>query len=213
VWTKKTTSSDHCRTSCACCTEPGWVPSTPTGWSRTSHPWQYGQCRRSRPHRSWTPGISGSSSWTPVATRRRVCEQPDQRLPLSAGEQPSQPRLDARVDGIRVVLDGTGAAVWRTLLGLAFKERDRVPAHVADRVQGEVFPAPIVVIQAPMTDAGALQDHRRVVASNPRSASSAHAAATSFCLLSYAGRPDPAASPHSDSPPGPTCARCITTIP
>ena len=71
VWAKKTTSSDHCRTSCACSTEPGTVPRTPSGWSRTSQPWQYGQWRRSRPHRSRTPGMSGSSSRAPVATRSR----------------------------------------------------------------------------------------------------------------------------------------------
>ena len=33
---KKTTSSDHCRTSSAWPTEAGPVPSTPSGWSRTS---------------------------------------------------------------------------------------------------------------------------------------------------------------------------------
>lgn len=31
VRTKKTTSSGHCRTSCACCPEPGRVPSTRDG--------------------------------------------------------------------------------------------------------------------------------------------------------------------------------------
>ena len=41
VWTKETTSSDHCRTSCACWTAPGWVPRTPRAWSRASHPWLY----------------------------------------------------------------------------------------------------------------------------------------------------------------------------
>ena len=45
-----------------------------------------------------------------------------------------------------------------------------------------------------------------LVASTPRSASSAHAAATSFCFESYAGRPGPrrsstiAATPHSAMP-------------
>ena len=40
-------------------------------WSRTSQPWQYGQWRRSRPHRSRTPGMSGSASVAPVVTRIR----------------------------------------------------------------------------------------------------------------------------------------------
>ena len=81
------TSSDHCRTSCACRTEPGCVPSTPSGWSRTSHPWQYGQCSRSRPHRSRTPGMSGSSSLTPVATRMRraVSARPPARRTAKPG--------------------------------------------------------------------------------------------------------------------------------
>ena len=68
---KKTTSSDHWRTSWACATASGVPPSTPRGWSRTSYPWQYGQWSRSRPHRSRTPGMSGSSSRSPVVTRTR----------------------------------------------------------------------------------------------------------------------------------------------
>ena len=56
----------------------GMEPSTPRGWSLTSQPWQYGQCRRSRPHRSRTPGRSGMSSLTPVvtSTRRAVSSTP-----------------------------------------------------------------------------------------------------------------------------------------
>ncbi len=75
MWAKNTTSSDHWRTSSAWSTEPGMVPRTPRGWSRTSQPWQYGQCRRSRPHRSRTPGRSGISSRTPVVTSSRRARQ------------------------------------------------------------------------------------------------------------------------------------------
>src|SRR3954453_11501403 len=46
---KRVTSSLHCRMRCAYSTDSAPVARTPSGWSRTSQPWQYGQCRRSRP--------------------------------------------------------------------------------------------------------------------------------------------------------------------
>ena len=39
--------------------------------SRTSQPWQYGQCSTSMPHRAARPGTSGSTSRRPVATSSR----------------------------------------------------------------------------------------------------------------------------------------------
>ena len=73
----RVTSADHCRNSSAWCTASGLVASTPMTWSRTSHPWQYGQCSTSRPHRCARPGTSGSSSTSPVVTsRRRACDRP-----------------------------------------------------------------------------------------------------------------------------------------
>ena len=65
------TSADHCRISRACWTEPGTPPSTPSGWSRTSQPWQYGQCSRSWPHRSTDPGNVGQFVADPVAIKIR----------------------------------------------------------------------------------------------------------------------------------------------
>ena len=53
------------------------MPSTPIGRSRTSQPWQYGQCRKSRPQRSRAPSICGQlvgrrrSPAAPGAPRRR----------------------------------------------------------------------------------------------------------------------------------------------
>ena len=45
----------------------------PMGRSLVSQPWQYGQCRTSRPQRSRTPSTSGSSSLRPVVrTTRRA---------------------------------------------------------------------------------------------------------------------------------------------
>ena len=49
----------------------GWWPARRCAWSRTSQPWQYGQCSTSRPHRSASPGTSGSSSASPVVTSSR----------------------------------------------------------------------------------------------------------------------------------------------
>ena len=50
--------------------------------SRTSQPWQYGQCSTSRPHRGASPGTSGSSSVRPVVTssRRPSTVDPSARL-------------------------------------------------------------------------------------------------------------------------------------
>ena len=46
----------------------------PIGSSRTSQPWQYGQCTTPRPQCSASPGTSGSTSRRPVATStRRAC--------------------------------------------------------------------------------------------------------------------------------------------
>ena len=59
VCENRVTSADHCRNSSAWCTARGLVASTPMAWSRTSHPWQYGQCRTSRPHRCARPGHVG----------------------------------------------------------------------------------------------------------------------------------------------------------
>ena len=53
------------------CTALAEVASTPIRRSRTSQPWQYGQCTTSRPQCSASPGTSGSSSREPVATSRR----------------------------------------------------------------------------------------------------------------------------------------------
>ena len=99
-WEKKTTSSDHWRSSCAWSTEPGSVPSTPIGWSRTSQPWQYGQWRKSRPQRSRAPGMSGSSSTAPVASssRRAVTEPP-----------PASREREARLDLDDLVVDDLDA--------------------------------------------------------------------------------------------------------
>ena len=61
-------------------------------WSRTSQPWQYGQCSTSRPHRSRSPGTSGSSSARPVVTSRRRART---RLPsarVTANPSPSRSR-------------------------------------------------------------------------------------------------------------------------
>ena len=67
---KKVTWSLHCRISSAWCSEIADVPSTARRCPRTSHPWQYGQCRTPAPHCCVSPGISGSSS-----TRPRRCDE------------------------------------------------------------------------------------------------------------------------------------------
>ncbi len=78
VWEKYVTSVLSCRNSSAWCTDRGPPASTPMARSRTSQPWQYGQCSTSRPHRSRSPGTSGSSSTSPVVTssRRARTERP-----------------------------------------------------------------------------------------------------------------------------------------
>ena len=86
----------------------GAGPSTPTGRSRTSQPWQYGQCRKSRPQRSRAPSISsGSTSAAPVAssTWRAVTARP----PASAA------RIRRRVDD--AVLDELDAVAQRPRRG------------------------------------------------------------------------------------------------
>ncbi len=60
-----------CRNSSAWWTAIGPVARMPTRWPATSQPWQYAQCRTSMPHRAASPGTSGSSSRTPVATSSR----------------------------------------------------------------------------------------------------------------------------------------------
>ncbi|MGC0408220.1 hypothetical protein RKD31_001463 [Streptomyces sp. SAI-163] len=71
---KSVTSSDQPDTMRAWCTLSGLVARTPKRSSRTSQPWQNGQCSTSRPYRSATPGTSGSSSLSPVVTiSRRAC--------------------------------------------------------------------------------------------------------------------------------------------
>ena len=74
-----------------------WCTSTVGGehadrGSRTSQPWQYGQCSTSRPHRSRSPGMSGSSSRRPVVTssRRRARRPPSARV--TANRSPSAAR-------------------------------------------------------------------------------------------------------------------------
>ncbi len=71
VWASRVTRSLQFRHSRAWCTASGPVASTAMGRSRTSQPWQYGQCSTSRPQRSRSPGSSGSSSTSPVATSSR----------------------------------------------------------------------------------------------------------------------------------------------
>ncbi len=65
------TSFDHRDTISAWCTPAALDASTPKGSSRTSQPWQNGQCSTSRPNRSATPATSGISSFSPVATMIR----------------------------------------------------------------------------------------------------------------------------------------------
>src|SRR5919199_752394 len=71
VCANRVTSALSCRNSSTWCTAIGPQASTPMAWSRTSQPWQYGQCSTSRPQRSRSPGTSGSSSTSPVVTSSR----------------------------------------------------------------------------------------------------------------------------------------------
>ena len=57
--------------SSAWCTDIALVATTPIAWSRTSQPWQYGQCSTPVPQCSRSPSISGSSSTTPAVTTSR----------------------------------------------------------------------------------------------------------------------------------------------
>ncbi len=70
-WAKKVRSSVNCRNRNAWPMEAGPVARMPMGSSRTSQPWQYGQCTTPRPQCSARPGTSGSTSFRPVATRTR----------------------------------------------------------------------------------------------------------------------------------------------
>ncbi len=66
--TNAVTRSLNARNICAWCAPLGVVTRTPMRWSRTSHPWQNGQCTTPRPHCSASPGTSGSTSTAPEAT-------------------------------------------------------------------------------------------------------------------------------------------------
>ncbi len=90
VWEKKVTSAVHCRNSNAWCTDIGPLASTPTARSRTSHPWQYGQCSTSRPHRSRSPATSGSSSTRPVVTSSRRARTERPSASVTANPSPSR---------------------------------------------------------------------------------------------------------------------------
>ena len=64
----------------------GCVAMTPRGRSRTSWPWQYGQCSTSRAQRSRRPAMSGSSSRRPVA--RSTCRVVTWWPPLNMTRNP-----------------------------------------------------------------------------------------------------------------------------
>ncbi len=85
---------DHWDTISAWCTLSALDASTPKGSSRTSQPWQNGQCSTSLPKRSATPGTSGSSSFSPVATisRRARTVPPDSRATVKPAAA-SSPRV------------------------------------------------------------------------------------------------------------------------
>lgn len=114
----------------------------------------------------------------------RIGQESDQRLTFLTSEQPIQGSHDTRPHLLGFGACGCWAAV---------EERERARPHVADRIQREPLlpPAKKVVVHTPVTHAGALLELCGLVASNPRSASREHAAATSFCFESYPGRPGP----------------------
>ena len=82
----------------ACCTASWSAPSTPSGRSRTSHPWQYGQWSRSFPQRSRIPGVSGRTSRSPVAssTRRPVAVSPLERRGAGTRSRTERRRAPSR---------------------------------------------------------------------------------------------------------------------
>src|ERR671932_167930 len=66
-------------------TAPGVPPTTPSWRSRTSWPWQYGQCRTSRAHRSRSPWHVGK-----LVTQAGGDQQRAGRDPLPAREGPQK---------------------------------------------------------------------------------------------------------------------------
>lgn len=83
------------------------------GSSRTSQPWQYGQCTTVCPQCSASPGTSGSTSVRPVATRMRraVMLRPSARVTVNR----RSPSADGAADSAETTSPWTTRPpYWRT---------------------------------------------------------------------------------------------------
>ena len=90
VCRKSVTSVDHWDTSAPGARAIGAVASTPKAWSRTSQPWQYGQCSTSRPQRS------AQARRRPAARRSRPVGDDAGAGPWTAGRSPGSRRSRRR---------------------------------------------------------------------------------------------------------------------